>query len=160
MQETQVWSLGGEDTLEKEMTTYSSILAFYALSFPSPGYFQHPGIKSTSPVLQSVGHNWSDLACRQALRVVKIFLSVRFCLTNSLNFCNSKYVPLGNSTAITWELVYLHRSRLHKTYWFESAFSQNNRMTLLHFKVWEVLFYITFLSLLLPLNPQVTARAI
>ena len=27
MQETWVWSLGGENPLEKEMTTYSSILA-------------------------------------------------------------------------------------------------------------------------------------
>ena len=28
MQETQVWSLGREDALEKEMTTHSSILAW------------------------------------------------------------------------------------------------------------------------------------
>ena len=28
MQEMQVWSLGQEDTLEKEMATYSSILAW------------------------------------------------------------------------------------------------------------------------------------
>ena len=28
MQEIQVWSLGWEDTLEKEMTTHSSILAW------------------------------------------------------------------------------------------------------------------------------------
>ena len=27
MQETRVWSLGGEDTLEKEMATHSTILA-------------------------------------------------------------------------------------------------------------------------------------
>ena len=27
MQESQVWSLGGEDPLEKEMATHSSILA-------------------------------------------------------------------------------------------------------------------------------------
>ena len=28
MQETQVWSLGGEDTLEKRMATHSSMLAW------------------------------------------------------------------------------------------------------------------------------------
>ena len=28
IQETQVWSLGGEDPLEKEMATHSSILAW------------------------------------------------------------------------------------------------------------------------------------
>ena len=139
---------------------FSPSKCWRALSFPSPGYFPHPGIKPVSPVLQRVGHDWSDVARRQALRAVKIFLSVKFCLTNNLNVCNSKCVPLGNSTAITWELVYLQRSRLHKTYWLESASSQNHRMTLLHFNVWEVLFYITFLSLLLPLNSQVTARAI
>jgi len=28
MQETQLWSLGGEDTLEKRMATHSSMLAW------------------------------------------------------------------------------------------------------------------------------------
>ena len=37
MQETQVWSLGQEDPLEKEMATYSSILAWEIPWTEEPG---------------------------------------------------------------------------------------------------------------------------
>ena len=37
MQETQIWSLGGEDTLEKEMATHSSILAWRIPWTQEPG---------------------------------------------------------------------------------------------------------------------------
>ena len=37
MQETQVWSLGGEDPLEKEMATHSSILAWEIPWTEEPG---------------------------------------------------------------------------------------------------------------------------
>ena len=37
MQETQVWSLGGEDPLEKEMATHSSILAWEIPGTEEPG---------------------------------------------------------------------------------------------------------------------------
>ena len=37
MQETQIWSLGGEDTLEKEMATHSSILAWRIPWTEEPG---------------------------------------------------------------------------------------------------------------------------
>ena len=59
MQETQemrVQSLGGEDPLEKEMATYSSILAWRILWTEEPGGLQ-------SIVLQRVGHDGSTLAC-------------------------------------------------------------------------------------------------
>ena len=36
MRETGVLSLGGEDPLEKDMATHSSILAWSGLPFPSP----------------------------------------------------------------------------------------------------------------------------
>ena len=36
-QETQVWSLGGEDPLEKEMATHSSILAWEISGTEEPG---------------------------------------------------------------------------------------------------------------------------
>ena len=36
MQETQVWSLGREDTLEKEMAVHSSILAWKILCTEEP----------------------------------------------------------------------------------------------------------------------------
>ena len=37
MQETQVWSLGGEDTLQKRMDTHSSMLAWRIPWIEEPG---------------------------------------------------------------------------------------------------------------------------
>ena len=50
MQETQVQSLGREDPLEKEMATYSSILAWRIPWIEEPGGLQFMG-------LQRVGHD-------------------------------------------------------------------------------------------------------
>ena len=52
MQETRVWSLGGEDPLEEEMATHSSILAWEIPWTEEPGGLQ-------SMQLQRVGHNWA-----------------------------------------------------------------------------------------------------
>ena len=54
-QETQVWSLGREDPLEKEMATHSSTLAWRI-----PWTEETGGLQSTGS--QRVGHDWSDLA--------------------------------------------------------------------------------------------------
>ena len=43
MQETQVWSLGREDPLEKEMATHSSILAWRITWTEEPGRLQFMG---------------------------------------------------------------------------------------------------------------------
>ena len=43
MQEVQVWSLGQEDPLEKEMATYSSILAWEIPWTEEPGGLQSMG---------------------------------------------------------------------------------------------------------------------
>ena len=51
MQETQVWSLGWEDPLEKEMATHSSILAWKIPWTEEPGGLQSKG-------LQRVKHDW------------------------------------------------------------------------------------------------------
>ena len=51
MWETQVQSLGGEDVLEEEMATHSSILAWRMPWTKDPGRLQTMG-------LQRVGHNW------------------------------------------------------------------------------------------------------
>ena len=51
MQETQVWSLGQEDPLEKEMATHSSILAWRIQWTEEPGRLQPTGS-------QRVGHDW------------------------------------------------------------------------------------------------------
>ena len=50
MQEMQVQSLGWEDTLEKEMTTHSSILAWRITWTEEPGGLQSMGF-------QRVGHS-------------------------------------------------------------------------------------------------------
>ena len=50
MQETQVQYLGREDPLEKEMATYSSILAWRIPWIEEPGGLQFMG-------LQRVGHD-------------------------------------------------------------------------------------------------------
>ena len=52
MLETQVWSLGWEDPLEKEMTTHSSILSCRIPWTEEPGRLQSMG-------LQRVGHDWA-----------------------------------------------------------------------------------------------------
>ena len=51
IQETWVWSLGWEDSLEKEMVTHSSILAWRIPWTEKPGRLQSMG-------LQRVGHVW------------------------------------------------------------------------------------------------------
>ena len=52
MQETRVQSLGREDPLEKEMATYSSILAWKIPWTEEAGRLQSMGS-------QRVGHNWA-----------------------------------------------------------------------------------------------------
>ena len=60
MLESQVWSLGWEDPLEKEMATDSRILAWRIPWTKKPGKLQSTGS-------QRVRHNWNDLACMQEL---------------------------------------------------------------------------------------------
>ena len=45
MQEMQVWSLGGEDPLEEEMTTHSTILAWKIPWTEEPGELQSRGLQ-------------------------------------------------------------------------------------------------------------------
>ena len=59
MQETQVQSLGQEDTLEIGMTTHSSILAWRIPWTEEPGRLQSMGS-------QRVRYDWSNLACTHA----------------------------------------------------------------------------------------------
>ena len=51
MRETQIWSLGREDPLEKEMATHSSTLAWRIPWTVEPGRLQSMGS-------QRVGHDW------------------------------------------------------------------------------------------------------
>jgi len=62
MKETWVQSLGGEDPLEKEMATHSSILAWNITRTEEPG-----GLQSMGP--PKVRHN---LAAKQQIQVLEI----------------------------------------------------------------------------------------
>ena len=53
MQETWVWSLGGENPLEKGMATHSNILAWRIPWTKEPGGLQATG-------LQRIGHDWAN----------------------------------------------------------------------------------------------------
>ena len=52
MQETQAWSLGQEDPLEKEMTTHSSVLAWKI-------QWTEEAVRPQSLGWQRVGHDWA-----------------------------------------------------------------------------------------------------
>ena len=61
MQETQIWSLGGEDPLENEMATHSSILAWEIPWIEVLGGLQ-------PMALQRVWHTWSTNTWRKNLK--------------------------------------------------------------------------------------------
>ena len=80
MQETWVWSLRGQDTLEKEMATHSSILAWEMPWTEEPGRIQSMGS-------QRVGHNLAPKQQQQMLALV-FFSNAKPCfpVTSKLNF--------------------------------------------------------------------------
>ena len=75
MQETQVWYLGWEDPLEKEMATHSSVLAWKIPWMEEPGGLQ-------SMRLQRVRHNWATNSPSY------LYLHVSFWKIQELN-CNN-----------------------------------------------------------------------
>ena len=66
MQETQVWSLGQEDALEKEIATASSILA-WIIPWTEPGRLQATGS-------QRVRHDWVTEHIHIFFQVFSVFL--------------------------------------------------------------------------------------
>ena len=60
-----VWSLDGEDPLEREMATHSSILAWRIPWTEETGGLQSMGS-------QRVGHDWSNLACMHAWVLIDV----------------------------------------------------------------------------------------
>ena len=69
MLETQVWSLGWEDALEKEMAAHTSILAEKIPRSEEPGGLQSIG-------LQRIGHDWALLSIIGSLKAVLGYLCV------------------------------------------------------------------------------------
>ena len=71
MQETWVWPLGGEDPLEREMATHSSILAWRIPWKEEPGGLQSMG-------LQRVGHDWAtSLSLKREIKQKVSFLLIQ-----------------------------------------------------------------------------------
>ena len=93
MQEMQVWSLGREDLLEKEMATHSSVLAWEIPWTEEPGRLQ-------SMRSQRVGH---DLATKQQ----QILWLYPFPTTCQLCSINSMYFTLGRYRFLCWLLPLL-----------------------------------------------------
>ena len=60
MQETQVLFLGQEDPLEKEMATYSSILAWEIPQIEEPGRLQPMGSQRVRHNLETNNDNYPD----------------------------------------------------------------------------------------------------
>ena len=56
VKETQIWSLGGEDPLEKEMPTHSSIRAWRIPWTEEPGGLQSTGYKESDTTEQLTAH--------------------------------------------------------------------------------------------------------
>ena len=60
MQEMQVWSLGWEDLLEKEMATHSSILALETPGTEDPGRLQSMGSQNVEHNLVTEEQQWQQ----------------------------------------------------------------------------------------------------
>ena len=110
MRETWVWSLGEEDSLEKEMATHSSILAWGIPWMEKPG-----GLQSTG--LQRVGSDWAT----------------------SLHFTFPKvgflaWTPQTTCLWITWKLVEIFQG-LHLTHESESLWVKSRIFILNKFSV-------------------------
>ena len=74
MPETQIWSLGWEDPLEKEMATDSSILAWRIPWIEDPGGLQVLGS-------QRVGHDWVTRSFTSSLIHLCVYAQVLYAKT-------------------------------------------------------------------------------
>ena len=86
MEEMKVRSLGPEDTLEEEMATSSSILAWRV-----PWTEEPRGLHSMG--LQRVGHNWSDFACKTYVWASHMALVVRNLRVNAWDIRDMGSIP-------------------------------------------------------------------
>ena len=104
MQETQVWSLGREDPLEKEMATHSSTLAYKIPWMEEPGGLQSMGS-------QRVGH---DLATKQQLQGLANtgLLKWGICKLKFAHYSSVLRVQVRHSTKILYSLGKLKSSCL------------------------------------------------
>ena len=90
IQETNVWSLGQEDLLEKEMATHSSILAWRIPWPEEPGWLQ-------SMESLRVGHNWAINTATALTAANELSFPLSFCLY----LCLSS-ISIPSSDTLVW----------------------------------------------------------
>ena len=95
MWETQVWSLGQEDPLEKEMASHPSILAWRIPWMEEPGRLQSMGS-------QRVGHDWATSPHFTSLMIASCIINS---LTNSVSVQVNK---LQNIALVQQGYIKLH----------------------------------------------------
>ena len=117
MQETRVWSLGGEDPLEKEMATHSGILAWRISWTEEPGRLQ-------SMASQRARHDW---ACM--LIVDHILFNLFTCFVDILGgialFCPPPHSVL--------ELLIYNSNLSSMTFTLKFSFFQSNSLAFFFF---------------------------
>ena len=96
MQETQVWSLGQEDPLEKGMTTHSSILAWRIPWTEDPGGLQSVGS-------QRVGHDWTTNTF--TFNVLTVWHSSYSAYWTHLQYLPGSHGVLNSWSYIIWEYI-------------------------------------------------------
>ena len=122
MWETQVQSLDWEDPLEKEMATYSSILAWRIPWIEEPGRLQSTGS-------QRVGHDWgTSLSLSQrTLYLVQVFMDQK---AKEVCFCvyTDPYIYVYIYVCM---YIYMHTTYTHMCkHTYMSFFKTNNLKSL------------------------------
>ena len=122
MQQTQVRSLGQEDSLEKGMATHSSILAWRIPRTEESGRLQY--MRS-----QRVRHDWSDLAAVAADLFLDFLKKIQLCFKGNWRSLNMKCI-LDNITVAT-----LHFLDVTVVLWICKRMSIFSRYILKHLEV-------------------------
>ena len=135
VQETRVWSLGGEDPLEKGMTTQSGIVAWRIPWTEEPGG------------LQSMGSQELDTTERLTLwRNSAVILWVIFSYYAYLIFSLNFQLDDNCFTTLYWFLPYINTNQTIKPWYAESSYTLSQREVLC---VGAVKLVLVFLFLLL-----------
>ena len=132
MQETQVWSLGWEDPLVKEMATHSSILAWKNPMMEEPGRLQSMGSQrvrydwATSLSLSSIGEgngNPLQCSCLENLRDGGAWWAAVYGVTQS--WTRLKWLSSSSSTMKSLSFLLTHNPTFKFPMHLESALAPN-----------------------------------
>ena len=144
MQETQIWSLGWEDPLEKEMATHSGILAWPLPWTEEPGGLQSIELQRVDTTERLNNNNNSSNTWKTSfIRNISSSLLVPFlpisvppalgvvpascscCFYAALELWSSECGPQSSSISICWELVrntsFWPHPRSIRLWWLSSA---------------------------------------